>query len=168
MPNQHKIHELPLGVQNLLGHYPQDEYGTFNNNVANGGGFLPNGAANMTWRQTDNNLIGIANAWSISIVGHLTVTASPSATDILFDLESSTAGNINNQIIVQMLGASVDELQVQLADSAGTVFKDYLWNIPVSPATLLDTYSIIITWDGTTLLLYKNGIVQTPTRKSVV
>lgn len=164
MPNQHKIHELPLGVQNLLGHYPQDEYGTFNNNIANGGGFIPNGSGSYDWRSASGRLIGIANTWSVSIVGHLTTNQSPSTTDVLFDCESTTSGNINNKIIVQMLGATAnDPIQIQLADSAGAVFKDYLWDRPISPATLFDTYSFIITWDGTTLLLYKNGIVQTPT-----
>lgn len=156
----HAIHELPIQVPFITGFTPRDSLG-IDNNIHLGG---QNGnVGSLTFRNTTNQLIGIGNVWSIAQVWRINSTTGPTTVHTLFNVESSTAGNMENAIRFSILGNEVtDALQILLYDSAGVLFKDYDYDAPISPATTTEPVLTVITWDGTDLKFYKNGMLQTP------
>lgn len=102
-----------------------------------------------------NQVMGIANAWSIQVL------VSPSSADLnMYLMQLLSSGDSFNKINILLRGTiTEDPLRIVLANSTGTNFQDHQWN---------NTYSVgvkvnyLITWDGTDLLLYIDGVETAP------
>ena len=100
---------------------------------------------------------GIANVWTISFWFNPSSTPQ-SATETVFQLKDPA--NTNNQITISILGAvASDPLNIIIADSAGSVIKDYRYNSQTTSTTTKGLYTF--TWDGTTLLFYRDTAAVT-------
>jgi hypothetical protein len=100
--------------------------------------------------------VGIANAWSVAA---WFTTAQNTAVKAIFNLRDVTAAA--DRIDMRYLGnVAGDPLGIQTTDSAGVAYKDYRF----LPTPALDTWChFAVTWDGTNLLGYINGVASTPT-----
>lgn len=103
--------------------------------------------------QTTEVNIGTSNTWTYM------VWYKPQDSDtfgLIHDLRNSSD---NNNTVRFLLGAS-QRWDVQLWNSAGSNFKDYR----LSSALVNDVWTqLIATWDGTTLKMYLNGSLASPT-----
>lgn len=114
--------------------------------------------------QTNESLVGttatlgVANSWSLALwlrpeVVGLTVAETA--------IELAGVAVVLNRISVGVRGATAnDPIRVELNDSAGALFKSYTWDSQVSTNVWVH---LVITWDGTTLVLYINGVAVSPT-----
>ena len=109
---------------------------------------------------TNDNLIGISNAWTVSIWA---LADRDTNFEFLFDTRKD-ASNVN-QIGMTLRGddpspggapnnPQTDAWRVNMADSSGTKFKDYYYK----NAIVTDSWMhLVATWDGTNLKMYYNG-----------
>jgi len=100
--------------------------------------------------------IGIANAWSIMVAVNV---LRDSVNQVIFTIEQDTGEA--NEIELRHGGAIPgDPFVVFIYDTAGTLIKSYQW---ANETDLGIWQQLIITWNGTSLLFYKNGVALTPT-----
>jgi len=106
-------------------------------------------------RNTTAQTIGIANAWSFMM--WLNRNFIFLDTGSLFELQGA-----NSVFSVQDRQGAMN---VTLEDSGGTLFKDY----KINPADfgLSEWRQMIVTWDGTDLDIYDNGVLLVPQTKTV-
>jgi hypothetical protein len=111
-------------------------------------------------------VIGVANAWTLSGITRRVSTTG--ATWVIANI-APTATNVN-EILVQVLGATANEpWQIKLWDSAGVAFKQYEFDLIdcAADGSLSDAWiQWFITWDGTNLYLYRNGVRMSPLTKT--
>jgi len=99
--------------------------------------------------------IGIANAWT---VGQWLNFSTDFAKRIAFRLRANS-GNTNR---IEIAWAELTSLlNITLHDSAGTKFKDYKYNNDAGFSTGAGWEFFVLTWDGTTLTLYRDASVIT-------
>ncbi|KKL74148.1 hypothetical protein LCGC14_2067810, partial [marine sediment metagenome] len=109
-------------------------------------------ATNETLLNSSDNPIGIGNEWSIQIN-----TKPLSATINMFILRIQPVAGNANQIVINLKGSSAnDPIRMQILRTSGAVFKDYDWNNTFTSGTKV---SYVFTWDGTSLLLYVDGVL---------
>jgi len=109
-------------------------------------------------KNTTNQNLGIANAWTVMFWMKPTGT---SFTALQVPCEFSLAADTDENIIsfIHDGTSANDPFEVYIAESAGSGFKDYLYNNLI----VGDVWQqIVVTWDGTTLTLYKNGSSVAP------
>lgn len=110
-------------------------------------------------RNSTNNTLGIANAWTIAMWIKPT-EATFASNRIIFNAYQGT--NNNDRIVIRHAGnVANDPLIVELNDSAGTALKVYNWDGVINAAVVWQ--HIAITWDGTNLKLYSDGSFVSPT-----
>lgn len=104
-------------------------------------------------QNTSASTLGFTNAWTIQCWIR---PASLATSDCLIDIGT---GQNTSEIVITKVNAT---LQVQLSNSAGTVFKDYTWtNGTAGFFTQIQTWQqVTVTWDGSTLKAYLNGVDQ--------
>lgn len=106
-------------------------------------------------RNTTDNTIGIANAWTIAM------WLKPGETSFannrtLFNVKNGA--NNNDRIDIRHAGnVANDPLVVETWDSGGTALKVYNWNNLINASSAWQ--HIVVTWDGTNLKLYSDGSV---------
>lgn len=109
-------------------------------------------------RNTTDNTIGIANAWTIA------VWLKPGETSFANNrtiLNFQNGANSNDRIGIRHAGnVANDPLIVETWDSGGTALKSYNWNNLINASSAWQ--HIVVTWDGTNLKLYSNGSVVAP------
>ena len=110
-------------------------------------------AAGDYYRNSTNQLIGIVNTWTIAV--WIKTTQQASAERIV---EIKNSGSNVNRIYI-IFNDSTGSVQVLNAGPTGTTIKTYTWT-NICPAQ--NWQHICITWDGTTLLGYFNGVARTP------
>lgn len=106
---------------------------------------------------TTENTIGIANAWS------LMMWCKPTDTTFTVDAPIFVLDNATDLSVMSTShigSAAGDPFEVVLFGSTGTLFKDYLYNNLLVGAVW---QQIVLTWNGTTLQLYKNASTVAPT-----
>ena len=109
-------------------------------------------ATNETLLNSSDNPIGIGNEWSIQIN-----TKPLSATINMFILRIQPVAGNANQIVINLKGSSAnDPIGMQILRTSGAAFKDYDWNNTFTSGTKV---SYVFTWDGTSLLLYVDGVL---------
>jgi hypothetical protein len=106
-------------------------------------------------RNTSNTVMTIANSWTWC--GWIKVLACDLG-DIYFNVKAS--GGNQSQILITSNGsaATATDLRVQLYSDGSTLFKDYSYTNLVRAGAWMH---LGVTWDGTTLLVYRNGIAIT-------
>jgi hypothetical protein len=108
-------------------------------------------------RNTSGILHGISNAFTISIWACR--ISAPTADARMFVIGPSS-GTVN-EISIWDINTG-DLRQINLYDSAGTLFKSYSYTATNQlPTTTVHHH--VFTWDGTNLLYYVDGILETPT-----
>ena len=102
-----------------------------------------------------NQVMGIANAWSIQIL------VRPNSADLnMYLMQLLSSADSQNKINILQRGTiGGDPLRIVLDDSSGVNFKDYQWNNTYSTQVKVN---YLITWDGTNLLLYVDGVETAP------
>ena len=99
-----------------------------------------------------NNTLDIANAWSVGVWWK---TNDITAQDTIF--RSQPSGSANMLIALVLRGDQAnDPINVSITGGVGET-KSYSWNSLVSNNTW---HFSLITWDGTTLKLYHDGVDQ--------
>ena len=118
----------------------------------NSGGATDNQAIANTTATT----LGIANAWTIGIWARTDTIAA--GTSVLFHARASASATTlaANSIRIQRSGA---DLILDIEDTGGVNRKSRTYTSFFAATTW---YHIAITWDGTTLSLYKNGTLTSP------
>lgn len=112
------------------------------------------GGSTLYTRNPTPVLHGIANAWTV-MFWHTPLQSSSTVDRPFFDLVDPA--NSNNRILIQIEGTeATDPLNVIITDSAGVTIKDYEYNSQVVTTNYMSQY--VVTWDGTTLLAYRNGL----------
>jgi len=101
--------------------------------------------------------IGIGNAWTIAM-WLKTETFDSSAPDTIFELAPNSGSNNRIQIRATTAGAFRIEL------NSVAVFKDYVWSSLLTLSEAAWEF-IVITWNGTNLLLYKNSTLTVETAR---
>lgn len=97
--------------------------------------------------------IGIANEWSIS--GWIKPDVSTGNLNFLKWIGASNFNNITAFV-------SSNYLRLQIRDSAGILYKDYTCT---TTQFNIDAWNhIIVTWDGTNLIMYINNVLQSVTK----
>lgn len=104
-------------------------------------------------RITANMNIGIDGIWTISTWVKARIQA---AAGTFFQIKTGVS---NNNKIDFSFNDTSGSLVVNLSTSAGAVFKSYIYNNFYMAGTWTNC---IATWDGVTLIIYKNGVAQTP------
>jgi hypothetical protein len=99
------------------------------------------------------DLLSIENAWSIQCIHKNGFTTLNS---YLVSIQSDDS-NKNQISWLHNAGATPEAVEVQLRNSGGTIFKNYDWDID-SEVDL--NRNFLITWDGTTLTFYSDGVDQ--------
>jgi len=115
--------------------------------------------------QSATQAVGIANEWSIGFWGKSDIASNE---DRFITIQAS-ASTVNQIILSHRTDLANEPMQVSIANSAGTVFKNYLWNW----VNLHDTNNsnngmehVIVTWDGTTLRLFRDGVEWSPNTRT--
>ena len=101
---------------------------------------------------SSDNPLGIANEWSIQI------NANPgSDSNDIYLLRIQPITGFGNQIAIHLRGDQAnDPISVRILRANGNSLKDYEWD---STYTVGTKVSYIVTWDGTDLLLYIDGVL---------
>lgn len=109
--------------------------------------------------QEVNQTLSIANEWSILMwIKPLT------AVDNREWFEVTSPGNAN-KIFIHTNGATDPKFQIQLYNSSATEFKRYRWS---SGVFSVGTWAlVVVTWDGTDLLLYVDAQEHTVSLKTI-
>lgn len=97
--------------------------------------------------------LGIANTWTV------TAWVKPTVTIVDDYILSWTGASGQNQIQIVLDGAN--KLRVVITDIGPTNYKDYHGSTVLSLNTF---YHICVTWDGSNLILYVNGVAETLTK----
>lgn len=115
-------------------------------------------ATNETLYNSSDNPIGIANAWSFQI------NTKPGSDSInMYLLRAEPVSGVNNRIAVHLEGnVANDPFRVQILRANGNALKDFRWNSTYTSGTKV---SYIVTWDGTDLLMYVDGVLTTADTK---
>lgn len=104
--------------------------------------------------------IGIANIWTIS--GWIKPLENFVSFRRLISLQDAL-GNAHNNIEI-LTSDFLGEITCRLLDSSGTLFKSFVF----TDLLTLDSWSfIVLTWDGTTVKFYHQGVEVIPTFKVV-
>lgn len=107
---------------------------------------------NMQMSDQPAAFLGIANAWTVMIWMKPTENSFGSARTWF------VLGASNNKIqLIHQGNVANDPLQLQMSNSAGSVFKVYTWDNLINANQAWQ--QIIVTWDGTNVLLYSNGVL---------
>lgn len=113
---------------------------------------------NETLVNASNNPIGIGNEWSIS-------QWIKRGTSVLnkWHIEIIRSSDNNNKI--RILHADIAaRIHVDIRNSTGTVFKSYRW---LDSLLVPNEWThLVLTWNGTDLLLYVNGVNEVPASKT--
>lgn len=155
MPNPVRIHQAPRtpGIMGQPRPIPGENVGWHWAASA----LVGNGSSTTGYNPTAITH-GIANAWTLTY-WYRSNTAGQAGTETLFAFQHSIA-NDNNQILLQILGAvGSDPLEILHRDSAGNIIKQYRYNSQTSTSTVMAMFTF--TWDGTSLLYYRNGLLTT-------
>lgn len=127
--------------------------------VSRAAGKLNNGAvftaANLNYFSRSNEVLGIGNAWSIS--GWIKTASTGSA---LYILGFDVSGSNENRIFIEK--TSADKIRCVAVAAGSTGYKDYTGT--TTTITSGTYHHIAVTWDGTNLLIYVNGVSQTLTK----
>lgn len=99
--------------------------------------------------------VGITN--SFTIVSCFKSGISDIVNTTVFELRQNSGAN--NYIGIQ--GFTGSTFRVLLYNSSGTVFKDYRTSTSIAQGVF---YCVIVTWDGTNLIVYLNGNKETLTK----
>jgi len=111
-------------------------------------------------RNTTDNPIGIANVWSIGVWAK---TDTIDLEKVLLNIRA--VGSSNNGVLLDFSGddpasqlPGTNSLVVRLKDSGNTTFKQQSWG---SAFTATGVWRLIlVTWDGTDLTVYYDGVDQ--------
>jgi len=99
---------------------------------------------------------GIVNAWTIGVWARTTTVAAGNG--VIFELNTNGFNNDSTNMILVRRESS--NLFVRISDATTTADqKELLFNSFFSTNTW---YHVAVRWDGTTLSVFKNGILQTP------
>jgi len=107
-------------------------------------------------RNNTQQSIGIANVWSIMAwVRRRGDTQGLTQINTILQMFGSGPPN-RSRIFIRGLGAtSNDPINVETTTNGGTVIKNYRWNATTFPFDVW--FQMIVIWDGTDLLMYKDG-----------
>jgi hypothetical protein len=106
---------------------------------------------------TTHTTVGLANEFSINVWVRGNSNVGGTQRDILHLKPAAT--NLNRISLVLTDDSNGSAFNVLLHNSAGTLFKDYdFGSFTVNTWTMLT-----VTWDGTSLTVYQDGVAQTPT-----
>lgn len=121
------------------------------------GACLEFNGTNEQLANTTNQAIGIANAWTLEAWAYFD---APTAAAIhrVVDIYNGTT-NVSRIQFLQRGDQPNDPFQVVIASSAPANIKNYLYDGIIPTATWVH---LALTWDGTTLTLYKDAVAQTP------
>jgi len=109
-------------------------------------------------RNTTNHDLSIANAWTLMTWIKPTGTVFNNE-EMILDIAPNPDSGINIIILTHFGTNPNDPFQVQINNSDGTALKAYGYNNLI----VGDVWQqLVITWDGTTLLTYKNASPITP------
>lgn len=116
--------------------------------------FAGNHPTNPGYARMDSDVdLGIANAWTVGVWERWCFRADLAGADyVLWDLKHDT--NSNNRIRMLYENAATDRLALEAHDSGGTVRKQYHYTGIVQGLWVFWT----AVWNGTTLILYRNGV----------
>jgi hypothetical protein len=95
--------------------------------------------------------VGIGNAWA---VGVWTMLRDAEDRQVMFQIMDPGSPNTNH--IRFLIWA--DYFWIRIGSSAGVVFKDYQYNMPM----LSVWHHLLSTWNGTTLMFYLDGLEYEP------
>lgn len=101
---------------------------------------------------SSDNPLGIENEWSIQM------NIEPGRDDNrMYLFRINPISGSNSLIAIHLSGQLVNNpIRVAITGTTGGVFKDYYWNNTYTAGTKV---SYIVTWDGTNLLLYVDGVL---------
>lgn len=106
---------------------------------------------------TTNNTWGFANAWTVSFWWKGPGTHTDT-TDQVFQMRNSSNAQSAIGILIQG-NVTNDPFQVQVVDSAAVIITTNLYESIATSSWALWT----LTWDGSAMVFYKNGVALTPT-----
>lgn len=114
------------------------------------------GGGSFEMLRAEDNFVGIANEWSIAM------WLKPDTTNAGFMAISGAASNAN---LIDLSRLSGQLFQAILRDSSGIVFKLYRWTGSSLPTG--DWSHVVVTWDGSSLLLYVDSVETAPDTTTV-
>jgi len=117
-----------------------------------------NGASGEFMKNSTDQGLGIANAWTINYWIKRDRTPVVAGPETFIQLRNSGAP-LDDAVNIQIPAGG--SFNVALFDSAGAQFKDFNYGVV---STTGEWQSYTHTWDGTDLLTYINGIAATPTK----
>ncbi len=108
-----------------------------------------------------SDFVGIANVWTVALWLKPFSAATDRSRIFAMSLEIT---NVRNTIgIIQRGDLAGDFLQIATYDNANVLFKNYKYDNLLTD----DVWQhVLITWDGTTLILYKDADAKTASLKS--
>lgn len=109
------------------------------------------GAGNDQFKNTATSTVGIANDWTIAL---RFAPDDPAVNETIFQVGPLAGANT-----IRFRKLSTGDLAITVYDSGGSNFKDYRWTNPFTAATWVH---LLLTWNGTTLTLYINGVSTAP------
>ncbi len=108
--------------------------------------------------------LGIENAWSAAVWWKPRASNFSSLTGSeIFLFRPGGAGLLNRITLTLRGNVANDPFQANLRDSAGTQFKSYQWD---NLATVDEWNFTLVTWDGSNLKLYQNGVLVVETGRA--
>jgi len=128
--------------------YEEDPRNASLYSLVNAGGFT-----SWTIDRTGNNQVGFAN--TVSVSAWAKTTSNSAGFSMLLNVKEDSGANA-----ISLRRPSGNTFQVLLVGSNGTSVKDYR----VAAWTIAAWVHIAVTWNGTTLLLYVNGVLAVPTK----
>jgi hypothetical protein len=108
-------------------------------------------------KNTTNQTIGVSTTWTISV---WVKPILQSTTDIYWEIKSSV--NNNSRIAVQCVSTD-GNLNMIIFTAAAAIIKQYIYNNFWGGGQWTN---LITTWDGTTMNVYKNGVLQVADTKT--
>ena len=110
-------------------------------------------SADAYMANTTPAVLGFANAWTIQL---WFCHQNTGTTGTVFEI-----GGAANTSRIKFSATTSGAAAIELDNAAGTLFKSYTYAAGVFTSD--DWHCYAITWNGTSLVLYKNGVVQAPT-----
>lgn len=116
------------------------------------------------YRNTNNQLIGIANAWSFSMwVKKDSGSVGSNGHLVQVEADGPLGGDATNRIQIQVFSGVSPSVFVGNQSSSGGLLDFFSWNA-ASTGFAFDTWHhLVVTWAGTDVALYFDGSFVAPT-----